>query len=523
MSIQSVLNSFEIVRHEMDKVVSGIETGHKAVEAAREFNGELNQYNYSTSQARSVGDLSNPIGGSDSLLPVARVSLEYLSNASLENNRQLLQELSKTTRIFFEHVIYQCARSNYTIGFLTRSDFIYNKMSISEGLETVLTNVAAEEVVTDFEIRSCKAMLSNLPSLQKCIKDAISKNGGDFVTAVGSTACSFGIAGGYVPYVNPTPIVLVLCKFVYDLYKKWPEHWYAKVHAFKLLGLEKELLEEENSLQRVCGQSSVESVLIESARDPNIAFYICQLFNDVIMNPQTSCEKKKKFFKEGKVNILTFARTRERHWTITEKTAGAVKTLSDKFWRVSYFAFCCFEEYIDQYERSGGESNKFIKDHEFQNVVLARVKSSGKKIISQKADEVLKKLLNLDPGQVVAVTGKRLQNLEEKIIRILAESPQLEPAELREKISQLQEYIEDGCPAAHSADGAETSKGECIEELNRLQEAYDKALLAEEERIEEKEQINFYKQIIAYQKNLEEPKERSAAIEQIFSYGVENG
>ncbi|GAB5411762.1 MAG: hypothetical protein ChlgKO_08760 [Chlamydiales bacterium] len=463
MCAVNLTNAFQNLQGEIDKIVE-VKTvnDEQAIAYAKEL------ANIGAEYRRELCSSSNKkfkevLKKAKLQLPIPLKAIKLLSLSELQFHDELKRELSRTTRIFLEFILCQCIVQGRS---LYQSD--HDKYYCI--LKEIIKTLPDEEVLTGFELRCCRAAFKNFASMSDRVKKAAEQGTKAMVGGITSTIAS---ARPAPPYVNPAPLLLGAVSVASSVYKQKGELWYLKVFELKMLGFEVGLQTTSHYKMSEHKGKSIKKMLCEHAStSANLAFYICQVFKEIIDNPNIELELKTELFQGKKISILHLAEYRP------------ALDIQNKYWKVRYLAMTYIKELIKTPEYNNEAS---------QAVTIRQMtRGSEKRIVRKKAYQACNHLLTLECGNLQRVLQNILQESEGSLVNEERARRGIESAITRHsvKIASLENQIKSNSRLSEQAAGTPIESKAPTESKEELQKQLDKQKREYVEALDAKEQLS---------------------------------
>ena len=271
-----------------------------AITAAKELSQIADDYRMQICQAESGQQLKEVIKTTTIPFPIAYQSIKLLKNPALQFNDKLICELSKTARLFFEHITCQCVRQKRQLRASTAKD-------LHDTFREIIKALPQREVETRFNLKCCRAAVKNL-TYKGDAKKAVTSN---FVPiGVGIVSFIFS-CNASPPYINPATVIPSSAQLVQDMYKSLPEFWYRDVLALKWSGIELKMRKRLHYEEKTKSGKSIREILKQSKSNHKIAYYICQICKTIIQSGAEDILKKELLIGRD-VSIVRLAQYRPR-------------------------------------------------------------------------------------------------------------------------------------------------------------------------------------------------------------------
>ena len=190
-----------------------------------------------------------------------------------------------------------------------------------------------------------------------------------------STICS---ATTSPPFVNPSSLLAPGANFIQDIYKNLPEFWYRDVLALKWCGFE--FIRTHEQYTQAEEGKSIQQTLKLAKKNHKVAFYICQLFMEIIRNTDTEEELRDELFAGRDISILRLARYH------TPKLPKNLRhAYREKHWEVRYLALTFLEEL---------SKRKKYEDGSYKAIAELMTSGNEPRIIRKEAYNICKRLLS---------------------------------------------------------------------------------------------------------------------------------
>lgn len=265
--------------------------------------------------------------------PITYRMVQILRQPEIQCYDSLKEELSKTTRIFFELVVFQ---------FHLQERRIYTDTveRIRSTFRKVIETLPKEEVVTRFELKCAKSAAKKLDfgigKWKQLGKDQSSELAEGLITTLASLSPN-------PPYVSPGPIISCAYKLSFAVYKTLEDSWYKDIWTLSWFSVEKKM-------QNLDGFKSLNSYMKEYKNNYKLTIYLSNLFMNIIRSDVDDSLKKEVF--NGEISLITFANYRpylrtKKFWEVRYCTLLHLKTLVQKNFQlddcIKSVLKCCVE------------------------------------------------------------------------------------------------------------------------------------------------------------------------------------
>lgn len=378
-----------------------------AIEAAQNLGRIAISYREEICKAETHQRLKDVLRTTEIPFPITNKTIEMLWNTALQFNDRLKEELSQTARLFFEHVICQCIRQK-------RRLYKWDEERFHANFKEMVKTLPEREVLTSFQLKCCRAALKNL-TWKRQEKEAVKNNLAPL--AIGGLSTLFSVTMK-PPFVNPTPLLQPGANFIQDIYKALPELWYRDVLALKWCGLEFIRTKEQFETVDESGKS-IKKLLKLAKKNHKVAFYICQLFMEIIRNNDAEQPLKDELFEGDDISILRLA-----NYYTPRFSRSITKAFREKHWAVRYLALTYLKE-LSAYERYTAGSLRAII--ELMTSVNERI------IIRKEAYSICKHLLSTKQEQFTKLMETIIDAREAELLEQTAAGASIVDLEARQQ------------------------------------------------------------------------------------------
>ena len=356
--------------------------------------------------------------------------IEALSSDEMQLDHPIKRTVAKAALVVWELVVFKCRAEKQPI-------FLETRNKIKANLEKILTTLPEREVETRFYTECLLALTMKLQPGEGKVKEVAKKNAKPLINGSITLICSASPAGA-----NPSALIGAIIDLVSDIYDEMEANWYQDIWAMSWI----------SSGKRITTQKQFRELMgfIEGYdKEPEKAFYVAQMYFEIISNDQADLELKKAVFKgkpvqqdeatlEVPTNLLALAQMPDETGVPNPLTKG-------KAWRVRYIAAHYLKELVirkkfrrrtmqvlvDRY--ATGESHPIVK--EFLLYAFASFVTD-----QENKAHVRKSLENINLNEKIEEVSGQIRGLPKKIAQEKKAKHQ-EP--LKEELRQLSQRVKD--------------------------------------------------------------------------------